>query len=204
MKYPKRVSSGRYIDMGDFTPEYVDFDDINTSLNYLYRFIGHHKDAEPLTVAQHTILTRNIALEFFPDEPFVHLDCVLHDMPEAYYGDIATPVKKLLGDSYRPFADAVDRAVYESLVPGFINRLDYEEIKEKRKICDLISLDIERRMMWKDQRGKNLWPEPKNTLSMKRKEEMFYDVANTRFWDLGIAFDDAMDTLKENKIRLAA
>jgi 5'-deoxynucleotidase YfbR-like HD superfamily hydrolase len=180
---PKRVSSGKYLDLAKLTVEDVDIHDINQSLNYLYRFTGHHKDKEPLTVAQHTRLCMILARDLFWDDPVVEFDCLLHDMPEAYYGDIATPLKKRFGDTYRNYAQDIDDLVYMKLWC-----LDDEftpDVENKRKICDGLALDIERRNMWRDQRGKDKWPEVEaRGLSLKDKEELFDLVQKDRYFDL--------------------
>lgn len=184
MQAPKRISSGKYIDLGNFTVDDVDLSDINDSLNYLYRFTGHHKDRPPLTVAQHTKLTMQIAVYFFPDEKEVEFDCLLHDMPEAYYGDIATPLKKLFGEAYKDYTSSIDSSVYGKLwkIPVEFS----EEIYNKRKICDLISLDIERRSMWVSQYGKDKWPTiPKESfMTIKEKQTLFDEIQSTRFVNL--------------------
>lgn len=184
MRAPKRVSSGRYLDLANLSPDDIDLSDINNSLNYLYRFTGHFKDKPPLTVAQHTKLCILLAQELFPEEREVHFDCLLHDMPEAYYGDIATPLKRLFGDAYKEYTNRVDNAVYSKLWK--LETPFNEEIYHKRKICDLMALDIERRAMWNDQRGKNLWPSIPNEkfLSQKEKLELFEEVQSVRLVDL--------------------
>lgn len=177
---PKRMSSGKYIDLAKLTHDDVDIEDITKSLNYIYRFTGHWKDVPPLTVAQHTLLTMRLSKIFFPDERVVEFDCLLHDMPECYYGDIATPMKRILKKEYKEFTTHVDNVVYDVLW-GLTEEFT-PEVESKRKLCDLMALDIERRVMWKDQRGKELWPEePKNSFKMSDKIAMFEDVASIKW-----------------------
>jgi 5'-deoxynucleotidase YfbR-like HD superfamily hydrolase len=183
MKAPKRVSNGRYIDLAAIHISDINVSDINNSLNYLYRFTGHHKDKEPLTVAQHTRLCMILAKDLFWDDPVVEFDCLLHDMPEAYYGDIASPLKARFGDTYRNYAQEIDDVVYTALW-----KIDEDftmDVENKRKICDRMALDIERRNMWKDQRGKEHWPEIEGRgLSLKDKEELFDLVQKDRYFNL--------------------
>ena len=175
---PKRLSGGKYVDLNNFTEKDVSIDDIDRSLNYIYRFTGHWKDKPPLTVAQHSLLTTWVAEDLFPDEPEVAFDCLLHDMPEAYYGDIATPVKKLLKSDYRKFVDQVDTAVYNALWK--IPQPFTEEVESKRKICDLVALDIERRSMWESTYGKVHWPDiPNENFYSTRQKKYLFDVAQS-------------------------
>lgn len=179
----KRMSSGKYINMADFKVEDVDLFDINQALNCLYRFTGHHKDKKPLTVAQHTWLTVELSKMMFPGETEVELACLLHDMPEAYYGDLATPWKKILGPMLKELQYPFDKAVHEAL---WLSGYHYdEEVHDKMKACDLASLDIERRNLWKSQYGKDKWPEtPSLGLALKEKEEWFDEAQRIEFVDL--------------------
>ena len=142
----------------NFTEDDVDINDINTSLNYTYRFSGHHKDVEPLTVAQHSVLVANLAKVLFPDEEDVYRASIVHDMAEAYYGDVTTPVKRMMGDSWYKFTGPIDEAVHLKFGVNWYD-IELNGVEEKVKICDLMALDIERRVMWTSQLGKDKWPQ---------------------------------------------
>lgn len=188
MKAPKRMASGKYLDLANLQPEDILLSDINTSLNTIYRFTGHYKDAKPLTVAQHTRLVMWFSERVFPGDDAVLFDCLLHDMPEAYYGDVATPWKHLVGDSLRQWQNKIDATVYERL--WVLDEPFTEEIEQKRKVCDLLALDVERRTMWRDQKGKNLWPETPSAMAMsvKEKEDLFFEMQAVDF-DMEGAYD---------------
>lgn len=150
----KRLSSGAYIDLNNFNEEDVNIDDIETSLNMTYRFNGHGKEADPLTVAQHSYLCLQLAKMMYPEDWELHRKVFIHDFAEAYIGDIASPVKKALGKAWYDFADPIEDVVNSR----FLSTPVTAEDKQKIKLCDLTSLDIERRCMWKSQLGKNKWP----------------------------------------------
>lgn len=170
----KRMASGKYVDLNDMRPDDFDIEDVNTSLNHLIRFNGHFKDVPPLTVAQHTQLCVDIAKTIFPGDTDTILGCIVHDFGETYYGDITTPVKKAMGETYRTFADPIDKMINDKFIP----RIDWPAVEDRVKICDLLSLDVERRVMWGSQRGKDKWPEPPLNLgTLIEKEEMFHMVA---------------------------
>jgi hypothetical protein len=195
MLAPKRLSSGRYVDLSNITAKDIDIEDIVKPLNLIYRFTGHWKDKKPLTVAQHTLLTYNIAVELFPDEPDVHLDCIIHDWGEAYYGDIATPLKQILKPEQVKSIKAIDQSIFEIF---WEHSLDYtQETYQKRKMCDMISLDIERRNMWQNQRGKALWPQPPKSkitnLSLEDKQEIFDEMQAIAFVDLEALYWEQID-----------
>ena len=183
LTHPIRASSGKYLDLSNFTAADVDVEDINASLNYVYRFTGHHKTRPPLTVAQHLKLTTILCDMVYPNEPDTKFDCLLHDFPEYVTGDVTTNTKKILGSVFKDYEHRVEAAVYEALWcrPNPFT----EEIYLKRKVCDLLSLDIERRSMWASQTGTDNWPAiPKVWLSLKEKQDLFEKIQAERFVDL--------------------
>ena len=80
---------------------------IASSLAHINRFTGH---AGPYSVAQHCVLA-----SMFIDDDTLRLSALLHDAPEAIYGDISSPLKRLLGGGAlerleNHYHDAVDTA----------------------------------------------------------------------------------------------
>jgi len=191
MRLPKRVSSGRYVDLNNLTVDDVDITDISKSLNYLYRFTGHHKDVEPLTVAQHTNLVMKISEILYPDDFVLKFDCLLHDAPECFYGDIATPLKQKFGQVYKDYVLTIDSIVYKKLwLLNEDSSLVDKNLHKRRKECDGISLDIERRIMWKDQRGKDHWPEVESPFSMKDNKRLFDEVSEYRIFNMADKYNE--------------
>ncbi len=199
-KATKRVSSGKYLDLADLRFNDLDIDDINKALNHIYRFTGHYKDKEPLTVAQHLKLCGIICDKVFPNDMPTKLDVLMHDWAEAYTGDIATPLKKIFGQQFRDYEDKIESLIYQRF---WFNKEEpfNDEIKSKRKICDLLSLDIERRSMWRDQRGKDQWPDipMEAILPLKEKFDLFDKVQSEGWWDIAWAYDDLRDAYLKNK-----
>jgi len=182
MKAWKRLASGRYVDLNNLELSDIDIGDIEVSLNYTYRFNGHHKDKKPLTVAQHTLLCMQLSDELFGDER-VRQGCLIHDFGEAYYGDIATPVKRLLGEDVHNFFSSIDRLINMKFWKWGV--APTQDIEECVKVCDLLALDIERRTMWESQVGKDKWPlVPDNKFKLFDKQAMFDEVANIHYVDL--------------------
>lgn len=172
----KRLSSGKYVDLSSLSVDDIDINDISKALNYIYRFTGHWKDNEPLTVAQHTKLVAHLSKIIFPGDLAVELDCTMHDFAEAYTGDIATPLKRIFGPQFKEYEDKVEDTIYEKLWVGPVPHS--KEIYESRKVCDLLALDIERRAIWKDVRGKENWPNiPMDTLMTAKEKAQLYNWA---------------------------
>lgn len=185
MKAWKRLAEGQYVDLYNLSLRDINIVDINRSLNKIIRFNGHYKDKEPLTVAQHTYLCLELAKILFPNENKIHRAVILHDFGEAYLGDITTQVKALLGEAYRNLAKEVDNLIYKKFWPYLGEKNPDNSIKASVKVCDYLSLDIERRSMWKSQLGKDKWPDTVEGLfSLKEKETMFDRVQAMSWVDL--------------------
>lgn len=184
----KRMSSGKYIDLANFSPEDVDIRDIETALNRLTRFTGHG-EYPPLTIAQHSILCRRLCAIDHPVNYNLQLAVFVHDAAEAYFGDVATPVKKSLGKAWYDFATPIEDAVNTALLGYIPDEIEHAAIK----YYDAMALDIERRVIWSSQRGKDKWPEFNSRMTLEDKAALFYETKN-----LGdIPFHDTYHSLRE-------
>ena len=171
----KRLSSGKYVDIGNLQDDDVAIEDVDASLNHIYRFTGHHKDNKPLTVAQHSLLCCYLGQMLEPDEYELHLALFTHDFAESIIGDVATPVKRAMGQSWLDFAVPIER-IFEK---KFFGRLVDKEMHDRVKLYDAMALDIERRVMWSSQYGKDKWPMvPLNYGTMEDKRIIFNQVSD--------------------------
>ena len=99
------MPSGHVVDLCAHKPEAIDIRDIASALAKLCRFTG--ATASFYSVAQHSV----VVARFLPDrlKPYG----LLHDAHEAYLGDIATPVKHLIGvEFFKTVELALDRAIF--------------------------------------------------------------------------------------------
>lgn len=163
-----RMSSGKYVDLSNLRKKDLNINDIETSLNQLKRFLGHHDRREPLTVAQHSLLCYWLAEDAGEDDE-IKAACFCHDFSEAYVGDIPTPVKELAGNSLRKLIKPIETVVNGHFCPNLLD----QEIKAVVKKYDLIALEIERRAMWKSTRGVDQWPTSENKLSLLDGRDLF-------------------------------
>lgn len=196
----KRVSSGKYIDLASLHIFDINIDDISRSLNYIYRFTGHWKDNPPLTVAQHTWLVCKLSNVIFPNDTEVELDCVVHDFAESYTGDIATPLKRLFGAQFKEYEDKVESLIYTKYYKPIVGHDLSQEVYEKRKICDLLAMDIERRALWLDHRGKSKWPDIQlETIFSIKEKRSLYDAASAKgIIDIKKMYFDTIERRKNN------
>lgn len=144
-----RISNGRLVNLLDMGPEDIDLFSISRALNSISRFSGHWGRVPPLTVAQHTLLCMELAAKIYPGQLDVEFGCLLHDMPEAYYNDISSPMKKCI--DIKDFTKPIDKVVHETL--WILKDPMTEEVEEKVKHCDLLALTIERNIMWEETEG---------------------------------------------------
>ncbi|MHB1097968.1 MAG: metal-dependent phosphohydrolase [Burkholderiales bacterium] len=97
------TASGVQFDLEDPQPDMVRVEDIAASLGKLCRFTGHTSCF--YSVAQHSILVSHIVPREFAFEG------LMHDAAEAYFGDISTPLKRVLGARAREVEHRIDAAV---------------------------------------------------------------------------------------------
>jgi hypothetical protein len=103
--------SGRKFSLIDPQPEDVDIGDVIDALGKIVRFGGHCHGT--YTVLQHSVHVAELCNQEF------RFDGLMHDAPEAYYGDITRPMKIVLRELSNGRTDEwmarIDRVVSEAL-----------------------------------------------------------------------------------------
>jgi len=98
----QRMLSGRRLDLLDPSPLDVEIDDIAHGLARVARWNGQTKGAHIFSVAQHTLLVEALARAKVPRlDAKGRLAVLLHDAPEYVIGDMISPFKAVIGDSYK-------------------------------------------------------------------------------------------------------
>lgn len=139
-----QTHSGAAVDLINVSAAQLHIPDLMRSICRLPRYLAHTKGIEPWTVGAHCLLVADI-LEHLGAPPLVQFGGLVHDLPEAIYGDMPSPVGRALaelggGEAWAKLRAAVDAAVLTKVdVPG----LSIEHPLVKR--ADLIALAIERR-----------------------------------------------------------
>lgn len=127
---------GRKVSLLNPQPEQIYASDIIHALCRIPRFGGHISSF--YSVGHHTLLVLALVSEksggFRPAEQYA----ILHDTPEAYLGDIISPLKYYLGDIYKD----LEKRMFEVICERF--GLDYWLVNESFvKDCDRYACEIE-------------------------------------------------------------
>jgi 5'-deoxynucleotidase YfbR-like HD superfamily hydrolase len=94
--------SGRRLDLLDPSPLDVEIVDIAHGLARVARWNGQTAGDHIFSVAQHTLLVEAIARIRTPGlDHRTRLAVLLHDAPEYVIGDMISPFKAIIGDSYK-------------------------------------------------------------------------------------------------------
>jgi hypothetical protein len=98
----QRMLSGRRLDLLDPSPLDVEVEDIAHGLARVARWNGQTKGAHIFSVAQHALLVETLARAKSPRlDSSGRLAVLLHDAPEYVIGDMISPFKTVIGDSYK-------------------------------------------------------------------------------------------------------
>ena len=98
----QRMLSGRRLDLLDPSPLDVEIEDIAHGLARVARWNGQTKGAHIFSVAQHSLLVEALARAKMPRlDAKGRLAVLLHDAPEYVIGDMISPFKAVIGDSYK-------------------------------------------------------------------------------------------------------
>jgi hypothetical protein len=98
----QRMLSGRRLDLLDPSPLDIEIEDIAHGLARVARWNGQTKGAHIYSVAQHALLVEALARAKVPRLDAAGRRAVLlHDAPEYVIGDMISPFKAVIGDSYK-------------------------------------------------------------------------------------------------------
>lgn len=136
----QRMLSGRRLDLLDPTPMDIEIDDIAHGLAFVARWNGQTRGDWPYSVAEHSILVEQIFSRQTATSPRWQLAALLHDAPEYVIGDMISPVKAAIGQSYGELDLRLTAAVHIRFgLPAVLP----VEIKKAIKAADKVSAWLE-------------------------------------------------------------
>jgi 5'-deoxynucleotidase YfbR-like HD superfamily hydrolase len=103
--------SGRRLDLLDPSPLDVEIEDIAHGLARVARWNGQTSGPNIFSVAQHTLLVEAMARRRQSLDKRARRAILLHDAPEYVIGDMISPFKAVIGDSYK----AVERRLLTAI-----------------------------------------------------------------------------------------
>ncbi|MEJ0075643.1 MAG: HD family hydrolase [Alphaproteobacteria bacterium] len=120
--------SGRRLDLLDPSALDVEIEDIAHGLARVARWNGQTSGAHIFSVAQHTLLVEAIARRRTSLDRRARLAILLHDAPEYVIGDMITPFKAVIGDSYKAIEKRLLAAIHlrfglPAILPAELTRL---------------------------------------------------------------------------------
>jgi|TARA_B100000767_G_scaffold262233_1_gene274685 hypothetical protein len=109
----QRMLSGRKLDILSPSPLDIEIEDIALGLSRVTRWNGQTIGDHAYSVAQHSLLVENLFSQEHPDlKNKWRLVALLHDAPEYVIGDLITPFKYALNNSYRDVEENLMKAIY--------------------------------------------------------------------------------------------
>ena len=128
----QKMLSGRRLDIINPSPLDIEIEDIAHGLAFQARWNGQTRGKYVFSVANHSILVWNILLLENPKiKKKWQLTSLLHDAPEYVIGDLITPFKYALNNSYRFVEDNLMKAIYLRFgLPALLPRQIESKIKK--------------------------------------------------------------------------
>lgn len=109
----QRMLSGRRLDLLDPSPLDVEISDIAHGLARVARWNGQTRGEHAFSVAEHSLVVEDIALQLKPDlPPHWRLAVLLHDAPEYVIGDMISPFKAVMGGAYKAVEGRLQAAIH--------------------------------------------------------------------------------------------
>ena len=109
----QRMLSGRRLDLLDPSPLDVEIADIAHGLARVARWNGQTHGDHAFSVAEHSLVVEDIAVQLKPDlSADWRLAVLLHDAPEYVIGDMISPFKAVIGGAYKAVEHRLQAAIH--------------------------------------------------------------------------------------------
>ena len=141
----QRMLSGRRLNLLEPSPLDIEIKDIAHGLSRLARWNGQTLGKYPMSVAQHSVLVAEMFEESNKNvlKKWI-LAALLHDASEYIIGDIITPLKNILGDSFSNIEKTIQSSIHLRFnIPREIPLTIYKKIKiADRKVAFLEAIQL--------------------------------------------------------------
>ena len=129
--------SGRKLDILSPSPLDIEIEDIALGLSRVTRWNGQTIGIHSYSVAQHSLLVEQLFCQNKPKLPSKwYLAALLHDAPEYVIGDLITPFKYALNNSYRIVENNLMEAINLRFgLPAVLPKKIEKDIKKADKIA---------------------------------------------------------------------
>ena len=176
----QRMLSGRRLNLLEPSPLDIEIKDIAHGLSRLARWNGQTLGKYPMSVAQHSVLVAEMFEESNKNvlKKWI-LAALLHDASEYIIGDIITPLKNILGDSFSNIEKTIQSSIHLRFnIPREIPLTIYKKIKiADRKVAFLEAIQL---AGFRESEASKIIFRPKNIpkinitpLSVKKANELF-------------------------------
>lgn len=129
--------SGRRLDLAHPSPMDIEIEDIAHGLARVARWNGQTRGEHAFSVAEHSVLVETLVRRLEPGlGPQDLMTALLHDSPEYVIGDMISPFKAILGESYKGVEARLQEAVHirfglKAVTPAELKKV----IKRADNIC---------------------------------------------------------------------
>ena len=133
----QRMLSGRRLDLAHPSPMDIEIEDIAHGLARVARWNGQTRGEHAFSVAEHSVLVEALVRRLEPGlGPQDWMTALLHDSPEYVIGDMISPFKAILGESYKGVEARLQEAVHirfglKPIMPAGLKKV----IKRADNIC---------------------------------------------------------------------
>lgn len=133
----QRMLSGRRLDLAHPSPMDIEIEDIAHGLARVARWNGQTRGEHAFSVAEHSVVVERFVRKLEPGlGPADWMTALLHDSPEYVIGDMISPFKAILGESYKGVEARLQEAVHirfglRTLTPAALKKI----VKRADNIC---------------------------------------------------------------------
>ncbi|MDP1556765.1 MAG: HD family hydrolase [Hyphomonas sp.] len=133
----QRMLSGRRLDLAHPSPMDIEIEDIAHGLARVARWNGQTRGEHAFSVAEHSVVVETLVRRLEPGlGPQDWMTALLHDSPEYVIGDMISPFKAILGESYKGVEARLQEAVHlrfglKAITPAGLKKV----IKRADNIC---------------------------------------------------------------------